>query len=128
MQLIAFLLRLGFDDAELAEVGDEPLENPSADLVHLLSNETQVTAETPPCFIWHSAEDNAVPVENSLQFAAALRRAGVPFELHIYEKGAHGVGLPAPDNNAPAWDAACLAWLKGRHFLDAPAPSQPAKP
>ena len=102
-------------------------ENPPAELVHSLSNETQVTPQTPPCFIWHTVEDNAVPVENSLQFSAALRRAGVPFELHLYEKGGHGMGLPRPGNNAPAWDAACLAWLKGRHFLDASMPSQPAK-
>jgi acetyl esterase/lipase len=103
-------------------------ENPSPELVHLLSNETQVTADTPPCFLWHTFEDNAVPLENSLQFAAALRRARVPFELHVYEKGGHGLGLPTPNNNAPAWDAACLAWLKSRHFLDAPAASQATKP
>lgn len=103
-------------------------ENPSAELVHLLSNETQVTPNTPPCFLWHTVEDKAVPMENSLQFAAALRRAGVPFELHVYEKGGHGMGLPAPNNNAPAWDAACLAWLKSRHFLDAPTPSHPTAP
>lgn len=102
--------------------------NPSAELVHLLSNETQVTADTPPCFIWHTFEDNAVPLENSLQFAAALRRAKVPFELHVYEKGGHGMGLPWPGNNAPAWDAACLAWLKGRGFLGAATPSTSAKP
>lgn len=101
-------------------------ENPPADLVHSLSNETQVTPATPPCFIWHTFEDNAVPVENSLQFAAALRRAHVPFELHVYEKGGHGMGLPWPGNNAPAWDAACLAWLKGRHFLAAPTSNSPA--
>lgn len=94
-------------------------DNPSAELVHLLSNETQVTPGTPPCFIWHTFEDNAVPLENSLQFAAALRRAKVPFELHVYEKGGHGLGLPSPGNGAPAWDAACLAWLKGRGFLAA---------
>jgi acetyl esterase/lipase len=67
-----------------------------------------------------------VPVENSLQFAAALRRAAVPFELHIYEKGGHGLGLPWPGSSTPAWDTACLAWLKGRGFLAAPTPSQPA--
>lgn len=100
-------------------------DNPPAELVHLLSNETQVTAATPPCFLWHTVGDDAVPVENSLQFAAALRRAGVPFELHLYEKGSHGVGLPWSGNNAPAWDEACLAWLKTRRFLD-DAASTPA--
>lgn len=103
-------------------------ENPPAELVRLLSNETQVTPATPPCFLWHMVQDDAVPMENSLLFAAALRRAGVPFELHLYEKGGHGLGLPWPGGTAPAWDQACLAWLKGRHFLAAPAPSQPATP
>ncbi len=103
-------------------------DNPPAELVHLLSNETQVTPETPPCFIWHTFEDKTVPVENSLQFAAALRRAGVPFELHIYEKGGHGLGLPRPGSSTPAWDEACVAWLKGRRFLAAPAPSKLTTP
>jgi len=101
-------------------------DNPPTELVRLLSNETQVMAATPPCFIWHTFEDNTVPLENSLQFAAALRRAGVPFELHVYEKGGHGLGLPTPGSSTPAWDEACLAWLKVRRFLDAPAPSLPA--
>ena len=99
-------------------------ESPPEELVHQLSNETQVTADTPPCFLWHTVEDDLVPVENSLQFAAAFRRAGVPFELHLYEKGGHGLGLPSPGNGAPAWDAACLAWLAGRGFLKASAASR----
>jgi dipeptidyl aminopeptidase/acylaminoacyl peptidase len=68
-------------------------KEPAPELVQLLSNELQVTPQTPPCFVWHTAEDTAVPVENSLEFAAALRRAGVPFDLHIYQKGRHGIGL-----------------------------------
>ena len=73
--------------------------DPSPELVRLLSNELQVTKETPPCFIWHTYEDNAVPVENSLQFAEALRKAGVPYDLHIYQKGQHGIGLGTSDWN-----------------------------
>jgi acetyl esterase/lipase len=95
---------------------------PSAELVRLLSNETQVTADTPPCFLWHTVEDQAVPVENSLHFAAALRRAGVPFELHLYEKGGHGIGLSWPGGPAEDWPEVCLAWLKGRRFLESPTP------
>ena len=68
-------------------------ENPSPELVQELSNELQVTKDTPPCFIFHTAEDTAVPVENALLFAGALRKAGVPFDLHIYERGQHGIGL-----------------------------------
>ncbi|MGH7972126.1 MAG: alpha/beta hydrolase [Limisphaerales bacterium] len=71
-------------------------DHPSPELVRNLSNELQVTKDTPPCFLWHTWEDPVVPVENTLQFAQALRRAGVPFDLHIYQKGGHGLGLGAP--------------------------------
>ncbi len=70
--------------------------NPSPALVTLLSNELQVTAATPPCFIFHTWEDTTVKVENSLAFAAALRAHGVPFDLHIYQHGGHGTGLGGP--------------------------------
>ena len=59
--------------------------------VEALSLETRVSASTPPTFLWHTAEDGAVPVENSLMYAAACRRNGVPFELHIFEQGGHGL-------------------------------------
>ena len=91
-------------------------KNPSEELVKSLSNELQVTSDTPPCFIWHTWEDNAVKVENSLMFAMALRKAGVPFDLHVYEHGQHGIGLA----NGHPWSSECLFWLKGRGFLDAP--------
>src|SRR6187402_3205308 len=68
-------------------------ENPAPELVELLSNEKQVTKDTPPTFVWHTWEDTAVKVENSLDFAAALRKAGVQFDLHVYQKGGHGMGL-----------------------------------
>lgn len=92
-------------------------ENPSAHLVELLSNEKQVTKDTPPCFIWHTWEDSGVKVENSLQFAAALRKSGVPFDLHVYQKGPHGIGLSmgkhgaAPGDVHP-WAKDLLVWLK----------------
>lgn len=91
---------------------------PDPGLVASLSNESQVTKDTPPCFIWHTWEDPAVPVENSLQFAAALRRAGVPFDLHIYQKGAHGIGLTdkPPFDHPHPWAADCLFWLKTQGF------------
>ncbi len=91
--------------------------DPSADLVNHLSNELHVTAETPPCFLLHTGDDRAVPVENALLFANALRRASVPFALHIYETGVHGMGLPAAGKGAPPWDAVCADWLRGRRFL-----------
>ena len=100
--------------------------NAPAELVRELSNELQVSADTPPCFIWHTFEDKVVPVENSLQFAEALRRAGVPFDLHIYQKGGHGMGLGAnPGNPGDAtamhpWTRDCLFWLKEQGFLRNP--------
>jgi acetyl esterase/lipase len=74
---------------------------------------------TPPCFVWHTWEDNGVPVENSLNFAAALRQAKVPFDLHIYEKGQHGIGLAAkpPFRDVHPWARDCVFWLQQRGFV-----------
>jgi acetyl esterase/lipase len=88
-------------------------KDPAPELVKLLSNELQVTATTPPCFIWHTWEDKAVKVENSLEFAGALQKAGVPFDLHIYQKGAHGIGLA----NGHPWTKDCVFWLKTQGFV-----------
>lgn len=93
--------------------------DPSPELVRELSNEFQVTKETPPCFIWHTYEDGGVKVENSLQFAEALRRAGVPFDLHIYQKGSHGLGLGTRDWNPEKrhpWTRDCVFWLQAQGF------------
>ena len=94
-------------------------KEPSPDLIWQLSNELQVTPKTPPTFLWHTVEDTAVPLENSLQFASALRKAGVPFDLHVYEKGRHGIGLAdkAPYQNVHPWAKDCVFWLKQRGFL-----------
>ena len=94
-------------------------KDPSPELVRELSNELQVTKETPPCFIFHTCEDAAVPVENSLQFATALRKARVPFDLHIYEHGAHGIGLGSRvygGGERHSWTIECARWLKERGF------------
>ena len=96
-------------------------KEPSEDLVKLLSNELQVTKETPPCFLWHTWEDKGVKVENSLEFAAALQRAGVPFDLHVYQKGGHGIGLGTRDLD-PAkwhpWSRDLAFWLKVQGFTE----------
>ena len=93
-------------------------ENPPPELVERLSNEKQVTRETPPCFIWHTWEDSAVKVENSLDFAAALRKNNVPFDLHIYQNGGHGMGLGGgrAGGERHPWAADCLFWLKAQGF------------
>lgn len=88
-------------------------ENPPEELVRLLSNELQVTQDTPPTFLWHTVEDQAVPVENSLLFAAALRKAGVPFDLHVYEKGRHGIGLAG----GHPWTKDLEFWLRQRGWV-----------
>ena len=85
----------------------------------LMSLEKQVTASTVPAFIWHTVADDAVPVENSLMFAAALRENGVPFALHITPDGRHGLSLAQTEtgmveeqlNDWPAW---CAAWIRSR--------------
>jgi acetyl esterase/lipase len=94
-------------------------EDPAPELIELLSNEKQVTKDTPPCFVWHTYEDGAVKVENSLDFAAALRRAGVPFDLHVYQKGGHGMGLGGGRAGGPhhPWVADCLFWLQAQGFV-----------
>ena len=97
-------------------------ENPTPELVALLSNEEQVTKETPPAFLIHTMNDTAVPVENTLTFVSALRKAGVPFELHLYERGPHGFGLGTARNGKPAdpilstWPAHCADWLRLHGF------------
>ncbi|HEX8203143.1 MAG TPA: prolyl oligopeptidase family serine peptidase, partial [Isosphaeraceae bacterium] len=94
------------------------------ELVKSLSNETQVTDQTPPTFLAHTNEDTGVPAENSIQFVLALRRVGVPVEFHLFEKGSHGLGLGAGRNptagEPPAfarWPELCAVWLKGQGFL-----------
>jgi len=93
--------------------------NPSPGLATHLSSELQVTPGTPPCFIFHTWEDECVKVENSLTFAGALRAHGVRFDLHIYQRGEHGLGLGGawdqPETLHP-WTRDCLYWLKVRQF------------
>jgi len=91
-------------------------DNPPASLVNLLSNELQVTPQTPPTFLWHTANDDGVPVENSLLFAAALSRNKVPFELHIFPDGQHGLGLAQEHPALSLWTKACENWLRAAGF------------
>jgi len=94
---------------------------PSPQQTREVSAELHVTKDTPPCFIWHTWEDKSVPVENALIFARALRQAKVPFELHIYERGGHGLGLGGrtydPSQWLP-WTSDCILWLKQHGFAN----------
>lgn len=92
-------------------------ENPSEEMITLMPNELQVTKDTPPAFLVHGADDKGVPVENSLAFASALARAGVPCETHVYEHGPHGFGLGEKFPAVATWPGLCATWLKGRGFL-----------
>jgi acetyl esterase/lipase len=94
-------------------------ENPSGELVALLSNELQVKANTPPCFIWHTYEDGGVPVENSMLFASALRKQKIPFDFHVYQKGAHGMGLGTKGDTEKGhlWTRDLVFWLKTQGWI-----------
>ena len=91
-------------------------ESLSADLCTALSLENRVTVQTPPIFLWHTADDAAVPVENSLLFARALSQHKVPFALHVFPHGAHGLGLARNTTDVLAWTDLCARWLDGIGF------------
>jgi acetyl esterase/lipase len=92
-------------------------ETPEPALAEHLSTELQVTPETPPVFLFHTNEDAAVPAENSVLFYLALRRAKIPAELHIDERGPHGVGLAWSDAVLSSWPARLADWMRIRGLL-----------
>jgi acetyl esterase/lipase len=92
-------------------------ENPDAQLAESLSNEKQITPETPPTFLWHTNEDTVVPAENSVLFYLGLRKAGVPAELHIFERGPHGMGLAWTSRVLGQWPDLLANWLYSRGLL-----------
>ncbi len=91
-------------------------EHPSQELLDALSTEKHVTPKTPPTFLFHTDADDGVPAENSVLFYLALRKAGVPAELHIYRNGEHGVGLAPADPVLSTWIDRLLAWLRNLPF------------
>ena len=93
-------------------------DHPDPRLAASLSNETQVTPQTPPTFLFHTDEDHGVPAENSVLFYLALRKAGVPAEMHIYERGPHGVGLAPTDAVLATWPARLKDRLDIRGLLE----------
>lgn len=101
-------------------------ENPTPELMKLYSNELQITKETPPTFLVHTMTDATVPVENSIMFAASLRKAGVPFEFHLYEQGPHGFGLAPTNPILASWAGRCADWL-GLHGFTKPKPTDAVK-
>jgi acetyl esterase/lipase len=107
-------------DPEIAHSGSQRNllgENPDPKLLEELSNDRRVNPETPPTFLFHTTADTAVPVENSVRFYLALRKAKVAAEMHIFENGPHGVGLALGDPALSAWPALLANWLRGRGLL-----------
>lgn len=98
----------GHEGACLNLLGDEP----APEAIEDLCNELQVTPETPPSFLWHTADDPGVPVMNSLLFAEACAAEGVPFELHVYNSGAHGLGLAEESPHVATWIDLAAEWLR----------------
>jgi PelA/Pel-15E family pectate lyase len=95
---------------------------PAPKLLEELSSERRVTSKTPPTFLFHTADDASVPVENSLSFYQALRAAGVSAELHVFPHGRHGVGLAPGDPVLSQWPKLCAAWLQAMGFTSRARP------
>ena len=93
-------------------------ENPSQAQIEELSNELHVTERTPPTFLFHTNADTGVPPENSILFYMALRKAGVPAEMHIYQNGKHGVGLAPGDAALSTWPDRLAGWLRVRGLIE----------
>lgn len=91
-------------------------KNPSPEQIKLYSNELQITKETPPTFLMHAGDDDAVKVENSLRFFETLNNNKIPSELFVYPKGGHGFGLINP-TSPDRWMDRCLDWMKGNGWL-----------
>ena len=98
-------------------------DNPDPKLIEDLSNDLRVTPQTPPTFLFHTTNDAAVPVENSVRFYLALRKARVPAEMHLFENGPHGVGMALNDPALSAWPSLLMNWLRARGLLTKPAVS-----
>jgi acetyl esterase/lipase len=99
--------------------------NPDPKLIENLSNDLQVTPQAPPTFLFQTANDPSVPVENSIRFFQALRKAKVPVEMHIFENGPHGVGMALGDPSLSQWTPLLENWLRSRGLLTAPAARTP---
>ena len=85
-------------------------------LARYFSAEQHITEDTPPAFIWHSATDEMVPVDNSLILGAAMAAKGVPFEMHIFPEGLHGLGLAKELPVVARWSDMACDWLERQGF------------
>ena len=90
--------------------------NPAPELIDELSIERQVSADTPPTFIWAPKTDGAVDYRNAEVFAEALAAHGVPVEFHLFPEGAHGSGLAQDEEHATVWPRRCQQWMEDMGF------------
>jgi acetyl esterase/lipase len=91
--------------------------NPGDEQVRRFSNELQITSDTPPAFLVHSSDDNAVPVMNSIGYYKGLQKNKIPAELHIFQKGGHGYGLAIDKGTESSWPDLCIKWLKAMGLI-----------
>lgn len=94
-------------------IGPDPTEKN----VNRFSNEKQITRDTPPAFLVHSSDDNAVPVMNSIGYYIGLQKNKIPTELHIFQKGGHGYGLSPNGGTESSWPGLCIKWLKAMGLI-----------
>ncbi len=111
---------IGFDRPYTHRGSQHNLLGKEADakLVESMSSERQVTSKTPPTFLWSTDGDRGVPSENSVAFYLALRKAGVPAELHVYQVGRHGLGLAQKQSGTATWPLQCENWLRNNGWLE----------
>jgi acetyl esterase/lipase len=112
-----------FEEPELHRGSKKYLlgDDPDPKLVALLSDETQVTKDTPPTFLFATTDDKTVPVMNSVMFYSALVKAGVPAEMHLFQHGAHGAGLAVANPQLSVWPDLVAKWMRERGYMGAAA-------
>jgi dipeptidyl aminopeptidase/acylaminoacyl peptidase len=91
-------------------------KNPTKDQISYYSNELNVDSQTPPAFIVHAKNDDAVPVQNAYEYDKALKANKVPSTLYLYEKGGHGFGMKNP-TATEQWTTPLIAWLQERKII-----------
>jgi acetyl esterase/lipase len=91
--------------------------HPEESLVEKFSNELHVSDDSPPAFIVHASDDQAVPIANSLSYYLSLLQHHIRAELHIYQTGGHGFGLGRPKTTESGWPAACIVWLRTNGWI-----------
>lgn len=92
-------------------------ESPSSSALEALSAERNVSGSTPPAFLWHTADDEAVPVANTFAYAGSLAEHGVPVEVHVFPEGRHGLGLAQEEDGPGQWTGLCELWLERRGWI-----------